>query len=149
MSVPRNGRLSRRVAAAMVCSSVLGGRQQLVAFAGALVGQGRVVAAHQPLAGIVRVADLEQVLLIEQRQLQRPVLDEGLDLGGAQRADPIQLRRAQLVGMRALVSMPRSPTRAMWVSPNRVLSLSIWAAQGFRVGGVAVEHLDGDRHPRR
>jgi hypothetical protein len=56
--------------------------QQLGAFAGALVGQRGVVAAHQPLAGVVRMGDLEQVLLVKQRQLQRPSFDEGLDLGG-------------------------------------------------------------------
>ena len=76
---------------------VFGGGQQLVAFAGPLGGQRRVVAAHQPLAGIVRGADLDEVLLVEQRQLQRVGLDEGLDLRGAQRADPIQPARAQLV----------------------------------------------------
>jgi hypothetical protein len=55
------------------------------------------VAAHQPLAGVVGVGDLEQVLLVEQRQLQRRVVDQDPDLVGAQRADPIQMRRAQLV----------------------------------------------------
>ena len=45
--------------------------------------------------------------------------------------------------------MPRSPTRQTRVSPNRVLELGDLGGQGFRVGGVAVEHLDGDRHPGR
>ena len=61
-----------------------GGRQQILAFAGALLGQRGVVAAHQPLAGKLRGADLDQVLLIEQRQLQRAVLDQRFDLRGAQ-----------------------------------------------------------------
>ena len=85
------------MAAAIVVELGFGGGQQLVAFAGALGGQGGVAAAHQPLAGKVRGGDLDEVLLIEQRQLQRVGLDQGLDLRGAQRADPIQLRRAQLV----------------------------------------------------
>ena len=68
-----------------------GGGQQLVAFAGPLGGQRGVAAAHQPLAGIVRGVDLEQVLLVKQRQLQRIGLNEGLDLRGAQRGDPVQL----------------------------------------------------------
>jgi len=59
-----------------------------------LFGQDGVVAAHQPLAGKLRGGDLEQVLLVEQRQLQSTGCDEGLDLGGAQRADPVQLRGA-------------------------------------------------------
>ncbi len=66
-----------------------GGRQKLGAFAGAFLGQGGVVAAHQSLAGIVGVGDLEEVLLIEQRQLQRPGLDQGRDLRGTERADPV------------------------------------------------------------
>ena len=73
---------------------LFGGRQQLAAFAGAFVGQGGVVAAHQPLPGKIRGGDLDEVLLIKQRQLQRPGGHEGFDLRGAQRADPIQLRRA-------------------------------------------------------
>ena len=52
------------------------------------------MAAHQPLAGVVRVADLDQVLLIKQRQLQRAVVDQGVDLRGAQRAEPIHVGRA-------------------------------------------------------
>ena len=49
--------------------------------------------------------------------------------------------------MRALVSMPRSPTRHTRVSPNRCLELADLGGQGLGVGGVAVEHLDGHRHP--
>ena len=52
----------------------LGGGQQLGAFAGALGGQGRVAAGDQPFAGVVGVGDLGEVLLVEQGQLQRPVL---------------------------------------------------------------------------
>ena len=54
LSVPAQ----RPVVAAGGCGDlvqlVFGGGQQLVAFAGPLGGQGRVAAAHQPLAGIVR-----------------------------------------------------------------------------------------------
>jgi hypothetical protein len=74
LSRPRNGRRSRRVAAAIVSSSFVGGREQLSAGAGAVLGQYRVVAAQQPLPGIVGMTDLDQVLLVEQRQLQRAVL---------------------------------------------------------------------------
>ena len=73
------------------------GGQQLTAFAGPLGGQHGVVAAHQPLAGKVRGVDLDEVLGVKQRQLQRTVVDEGFDLGGAQRADPLQLCWAYLV----------------------------------------------------
>ena len=52
----------------------LGGGQQVLALAGALGGQDRVAAGDQPLAGVVRAGDLGQVLLVEQRQLQRAVV---------------------------------------------------------------------------
>ena len=44
----------------------LGGGQQRLAFAGSFGGQDRITAGDQPLAGVVGVADLSQVLLIEQ-----------------------------------------------------------------------------------
>jgi hypothetical protein len=46
-------------------------------------------------------------------------------------------RRPSLI--RALVIIPRSPTTAMWVSPNRCLSLVTWAA---RVLGSPVAPLN-------
>src|ERR1019366_6306102 len=54
-----------------------------------LAASNGVAAGDQPLAGEVRGADLGQVLLIEQRQLQRPVPGhELLDRGVAQAGDP-------------------------------------------------------------
>ena len=52
----------------------LGGGQQLRAFAGAFGRQGGVAAGDQPFAGVVGVADLGQVLGVEQAHLQRPVV---------------------------------------------------------------------------
>ena len=108
LSLPRSGRRPAG-GGGEVAQFFFGGRQQVVAFAGALVGQGGIVAAHQPLPRVIGVGDFEQVLLIEQRQLQRPGLHQGFDLRGAQRADPIQVAGRSSSRMRALVSMPRSP----------------------------------------
>ena len=113
----------------------VGGGQQLVAFAGALGGQGRVAAAHQPLAGIVRGADLEEVVLIEQRQLKRSASTRALICGVRNAVIQSSWAGRSSLWMRALVSMPRSPTRDTRVNPNRVLSLVIWAV---RVLGSAV-----------
>ena len=124
-----------------------GGRQQLLAFTGPLFGQGGVVAAHQPLAGKLRGADLEQVLLIEQRQLQRALLDEGLDLRGAHRADPIQLRGAHLVADARVGEHAPIPDQTHPAQPEPVFELADLGGQGVGVGGVALEHLDGDRDP--
>jgi hypothetical protein len=59
---------------------------------GPLGFQERVLAGHQPLAGEVRGGDLGQVLGVEQGQLQVAAADQFLDLRGAQRGDPVQLR---------------------------------------------------------
>ena len=76
----------------------LGRLQEVFAFAGAFAGQDGVAAGDQPLAGEVRGGDLGQVLLIEQRQLQRSVIGHQLlDRRGAQRGDPpvgARLRRS-------------------------------------------------------
>ena len=45
---------------------LLGGREQVLALAGALVGQDRVAAGDQPFAGEVVAGDLGEVLLVEQ-----------------------------------------------------------------------------------
>jgi hypothetical protein len=59
-----------------------------LALAGPLGGQDRVAAGDQPLAGVVRGADLGEVLLIEQRQLQGAVVCHELaDRGAAQAGD--------------------------------------------------------------
>jgi hypothetical protein len=60
----------------------LGGLQELLALAGALSGHARVAADVEPLVGVVARGDLGQVLLVEQRALERAVLDQPLELGG-------------------------------------------------------------------
>ena len=68
---------------------LFGGGEQGLALAGALFGQHGVTAGDQALAGEIGRADLGQVLLVEQGQLQRPVLGHQLlDRRGAQRGDP-------------------------------------------------------------
>src|SRR6201981_2785095 len=51
---------------------LLGGGQQLGAFAAALFGQQRVLADHQAFARIVGAGDLGHVAVVKQRELQRP-----------------------------------------------------------------------------
>jgi hypothetical protein len=68
---------------------LLGGRQEGLALAGALAGQGRVAAGDQPLAGEVLAGDLGEVLLVEEAELERAVVGGELADGrGAQRGDP-------------------------------------------------------------
>src|SRR6185437_7577937 len=119
-----------------------GGGQQILAFAGPLVGQGGVVAAHQPLAGKLRGADLEQVLGIEQRQLQRALLDQRFDLRGAQCADPVQLPGAHLVADAGVGEHAPIPDQTHPGQPEPGFDLGDLGGQGVGVGGVALEHLD-------
>ena len=69
----------------------LGGLQELLAFAGPLGRDGRVAADDEPLAGELGGADLGQVGLVEERQLQVAGGDQLADLRrleGADEADP-------------------------------------------------------------
>ena len=107
---------------------VLGGGKQVVAFAGVFGGQEWVVAGDQPLAGEVEVADLGEVLGVEQRHLQRPVIGVRAAICGARSAvihpKPVAVSGSSLssrkASIRAEVIMPRSPTSTSPVSPNRV-----------------------------
>jgi hypothetical protein len=75
---------------------LLGGGQQLRAFAGPLFGQQRVLAHDQAFAWIVGTGDLGHVAVIKQRGLQRPARGgQLLDRRSPQRGDPIEPRRAQ------------------------------------------------------
>ena len=57
----------------------------------ALLGQRQVAIPHQARTGEVLAAELQQVALVEQRGLKRPVLLGQLrDLWGAQATQPIQ-----------------------------------------------------------
>ena len=61
----------------------LGGFQKGLPPGCALRGQRGIRAADQPLAGIAVISDLGEILLIEQRHLQRPVVaGQRRDLGG-------------------------------------------------------------------
>ena len=99
--------------------SGLGGDQQLVAFAGPLGGQGRVAAGDEALAGVVGVGDLGQVGLVEQAELQGAGLDQGLIAGARSEVTQPSPPTSLSASMRAVVIIPRSPTRTTSVSPKR------------------------------
>src|SRR5258705_1990309 len=122
---------------------VLGGGQQLRAFAGPLFGEQRVLADHQAFARIVGAGDLGHVAVIKQRGLQRPARGgELLDRRGSQRGDPIQTGRAQrLLDPRAgQQSAVAHHHHALQV--EALLQLVDLRRQRQRIGGIAFEHLD-------
>jgi hypothetical protein len=108
---------------------VLGGGQQGIALAPPLLGQRRIAADNQALARIVGAADLGQIALVEQRQLQRPAVGQGADRRRPQRGDPPAGSSSSR--MRALVIRPRSPIRTTWASLKRRFSRSTWTASVF------------------
>ena len=119
----------------------LGGGQQVLALASALLGQQRVAAGHQPLPGVVRAGDLDQVLLVEQAKLQRAaVLGQLLDGGGAQRSDPSH------AGGGAQVTDPRRGDHPPVAHQDQPLQLKAAThhldglGERHRVGGVARKH---------
>ena len=60
-----------------------------------------------------------------------PSPDQLLDLGGAQRGDPVQARGPDVLAQPRGGQLPRSPTRTTWLMPNRSLTLSTWLATVF------------------
>ena len=66
----------------------LGRGEQVFAFARPLGRHQRVAADDKPLARVVGACDLAQVLLVEERQLQRALLDQLLHLRRLQRGNP-------------------------------------------------------------
>ena len=62
--------------------------------AGALLGQERVLAHDKTLAGKLGSGDLGEIALVEQRELQGTGVEQGADLWGPERGDPVEARRA-------------------------------------------------------
>ena len=75
----------------------LGGLQQTLALARPLLGQERVFAHDEPLAGKLGRGDLGQIALVEQRELEGAGIEKGADLRGSESGDPVEPGRCQLV----------------------------------------------------
>ena len=125
----RPGRSGRRRAAAFSRVTpaaggelVLGGSQQVFAFAGTFGGEQRIAANDQTLVWIIWRRHFGEIAFVEQRQLKcRP--RQGSDGRRTQRGDPVEPGGPSTASMRASVIMPRSPTRTTWSSAKRCLSL--------------------------
>ena len=131
----------------------VGRGQQLGAFAGTFGRQRGVAAGDQPFAGVVGVADLGQVLGVEQAHLQRPVVGgECGDCGCAQRGDPAEIgcgvrivvefaqRLDARGGDHAAIAHQHQPRDA-----QRVADDGDDLGERVRVGGVAGKHPHRDR----
>jgi hypothetical protein len=68
----------------------LGCGEQILTLAPARASKLGVAADDQALAGIVISGDAGKIAVIEQRELEDPRIDQGADLRGAQRGDPVE-----------------------------------------------------------
>ena len=124
-----------------------GGLEQRLAFVRPLGGQALIAAHNQPLARIGIAADFGQVGVVEHRALHRAGAHQLADRGRAQRRDPIEPRRGDLLtdtrfGEHPAVADEHHPLQAK--APAQLLELR---SHGGGVGGVALEDLDRDRTP--
>ena len=131
LSLPRSGWRERVAGSGNSGEILLGGGEQLLAFARSLGSEGAIAANDQTFARIVRRLDLAHVAIVEQRGLQGSIFGESLERPG-HATPPRSASRARRVSrsswMRAWVIIPRSPTRTSRSSLNRCLSLATCAA---------------------
>ena len=115
--------------------------EQIFPLARPLLGQQRIAAHHEALAGIGVASDLHQVGLVEQRQLHRARLHQRADRRTPQRADPVQPRRPHVLADARLGQHPAVAHQHHPGEPEAAPELVDLRAHGGRVRGVAVEHL--------
>jgi hypothetical protein len=119
------------------------GLEQIAALARPLLGQRRVAAHDQPLAGIIRARDLRQIALVEPRQLQGPARGrQPLNGRGAQRGDPVEAGRPQLGLDARLGDQPAVTDQDHPGQAEALPDLGDLRRQRARIADAAVEHLD-------
>ena len=120
--------------------------QKRLALAGALSGKIAIAAHDQPFARKVRRADLRQIPLVEQRELQRPmVLRQGLDLRRAQAGDPVQAGRFEILADPGRGDHAAVADQHHALDTEARLQLLDLRFQRRRIRRVALEHFDRDR----
>jgi hypothetical protein len=103
----------------------------------------------QPLAWEhVRSADFGEIAVIEQRQLQRPILRrQSLDRRRAQAADPIDARRLEIIADACRGDHSPIANQHHTTDPEAILDLLDLRTQRLRIGRVAVKDLNRNRQP--
>ena len=127
------------------CEHRLGGVEQGRALPRPLLGQQRIAAHHQTLAGVGIARDLHQVALVEQRQLHRRGLHQRADGRPAQRADPIEPGRRDLFADSRLGQHPTVTDQHHPRESEALAQLRDLRPHRARVGGVAGKHLHRHR----
>jgi hypothetical protein len=123
----------------------LGGGEQAVPFMPPGFSQGGIAAAHQPFARVIGVADLGEVLLIEQGQLQRPAISgQDRDVRGLQGGDPPgALQRPQVLHT-GFSDHPAVPGEDDFSQPEIIAHFADRGLECRRVGSVPLEQVNAD-----
>ena len=106
--------------------------------------QGRVAAYDEALAGEVGTADLGEVALVEEAQLERALLDQTADGGRPQGADPVDAAALpEALDARAGEHAPIARQHEV-LQAEASLERIEPVLQGGRIGGVPREGLDAE-----
>src|SRR6266478_3217103 len=71
--------------------------EQILALAASRNGEIRIAAHDQALTGIVVCRDAGEIALVEQRELEGAGIEQGLDCRCAQRGDPVEIGRLDVL----------------------------------------------------
>ena len=123
----------------------LGGIEQIVALARSCDGQVGIAADDEAFAGEVRRGDDRHVALVEQGELQFPVLGQSFDVRRAQRGDPVEIGRDHILADAGLGDHASVTDQHDVREAETNLQLVDLDREGFGVAGVAVEYLDRHR----
>ena len=123
---------------------ILGRFEQGFALVGAKFGELRIATGDQALARIIRMLKLEEIALIEQVQLQLPLLDERADRDALQGADPIntQLLAQRRSNYRRIHEVVRQIIRHRFLDPHASADV---IAQKLRQCGLAISTRSVER----
>jgi hypothetical protein len=119
----------------------LGGGEQLLALAGPFGGEQRIAAHHQPLAGKLRGGDLGKIAFIEQGELQRSLVHQGLDGWRPQRGDPVPPGRFQQALDAGFGDHAPITDQHHAAETKALLQFLDLTGQRCRIGEIALKHF--------
>src|SRR6266704_3541396 len=102
---------------------------------------------HQPLAGIIRRADLGQILLVQQRELQGPLLHQFANRPAGQRRDPTNTRTLLEFVDLWLGEHPTIPNEHHPLQPKSLSQFLRLIVHRLRIARVARINLRSHRAP--
>ena len=145
MAIPRRGPAGAANPVLDFDKVTLGCGEQILALASARDGELGVSADDQALAGIVIGSDAGQITLIEQRELEDPRIDQGTDLRGAQRGDPVEPSWLDILLEACLGDHAAVTDQHDVFEREAFFELLDLAGQGRRIGRTACEDIDRHR----